>query len=117
MADAGNGCLAYGSYGGSLSVAVMMLWIAAAAEVNGPLLINYFIINMVAPPPFCRWAGRPGLTALRQWGFSFWRRVCITPSLYYLTGRALAWFSRRTLRTMDTACASRFAFDTQPVGQ
>lgn len=31
-----------------LSVAVMMLWIAAAAEVSGPLLISYFIDNMVA---------------------------------------------------------------------
>ncbi|EHD06514.1 putative multidrug transporter membrane ATP-binding component, partial [Salmonella enterica subsp. enterica serovar Urbana str. R8-2977] len=30
-----------------LSVAVMMLWIAAAAEVSGPLLISYFIDNMV----------------------------------------------------------------------
>ncbi|ENC9108932.1 multidrug ABC transporter permease/ATP-binding protein, partial [Salmonella enterica subsp. enterica serovar Thompson] len=41
--------LAYGSpWRKPLSVAVMMLWIAAAAEVSGPLLISYFIDNMVA---------------------------------------------------------------------
>ena len=41
--------LAYGSpWRKPLSVAVLMLWIAAAAEVSGPLLISYFIDNMVA---------------------------------------------------------------------
>ncbi|SUG28265.1 Multidrug resistance-like ATP-binding protein mdlB [Salmonella enterica subsp. arizonae] len=41
--------LAYGSpWRKTLSVAVIMLWIAAAAEVSGPLLISYFIDNMVA---------------------------------------------------------------------
>ncbi|SUG16413.1 Multidrug resistance-like ATP-binding protein mdlB [Salmonella enterica subsp. arizonae] len=41
--------LAYGSpWRKPLSVAVIMLWIAAAAEVSGPLLISYFIDNMVA---------------------------------------------------------------------
>lgn len=41
--------LAYGSpWRKPLSVAVIMLWIAAAAEVSGPLLISYFIDKMVA---------------------------------------------------------------------
>jgi len=41
--------LAYGSpWRKPLSVAVLMLWIAAIAEVSGPLLISYFIDNMVA---------------------------------------------------------------------
>ncbi|VFS90071.1 Multidrug resistance-like ATP-binding protein MdlB [Kluyvera cryocrescens] len=41
--------LAYGSpWRKPLSIAVLMLWIAAAAEVSGPLLISYFIDNMVA---------------------------------------------------------------------
>ena len=41
--------LAYGSpWRKPLSIAVVMLWIAAAAEVSGPLLISYFIDNMVA---------------------------------------------------------------------
>lgn len=33
---------------GTMSVAIIMLWVAAAAEVSGPLLISYFIDNMVA---------------------------------------------------------------------
>ena len=41
--------LAYGSpWRKPLSIAVVMLWVAAAAEVSGPLLISYFIDNMVA---------------------------------------------------------------------
>jgi len=31
-----------------LSKAVLMLWVAAIAEVSGPALISYFIDNMVA---------------------------------------------------------------------
>ncbi|MFY3771891.1 Multidrug resistance-like ATP-binding protein MdlB [Providencia manganoxydans] len=33
---------------GTMLVAIIMLWVAAAAEVSGPLLISYFIDNMVA---------------------------------------------------------------------
>ncbi|HHK9553340.1 SmdB family multidrug efflux ABC transporter permease/ATP-binding protein [Enterobacter sichuanensis] len=41
--------LAYGSpWRKPLAVAVLLLWIAAVAEVSGPLLISYFIDNMVA---------------------------------------------------------------------
>ncbi|MFP9431046.1 SmdB family multidrug efflux ABC transporter permease/ATP-binding protein [Enterobacter sp. LM3] len=41
--------LAYGSpWRKPLSLAVLLLWIAAIAEVSGPLLISYFIDNMVA---------------------------------------------------------------------
>ena len=41
--------LAYGSpWRKPLIIAVVMMWIAAAAEVSGPLLISYFIDNMVA---------------------------------------------------------------------
>ncbi|POT58382.1 multidrug ABC transporter permease/ATP-binding protein [Citrobacter amalonaticus] len=41
--------LAYGSpWRKPLTIAVVMLWVAAAAEVSGPLLIGYFIDNMVA---------------------------------------------------------------------
>ena len=41
--------LAYGSpWRKPLIIAVIMMWIAAAAEVSGPLLISYFIDNMVA---------------------------------------------------------------------
>ncbi|QLX26580.1 SmdB family multidrug efflux ABC transporter permease/ATP-binding protein [Citrobacter freundii] len=41
--------LRYGSpWRKPLGIAVVMLWVAAAAEVSGPLLISYFIDNMVA---------------------------------------------------------------------
>ncbi len=47
--------LAYGSpWRKPLSIAVLLLWIAAIAEVTGPLLISYFIDNMVAKT-ICRW--------------------------------------------------------------
>ncbi|SUH39095.1 Multidrug resistance-like ATP-binding protein mdlB [Salmonella enterica subsp. enterica] len=51
--------LAYGSpWRKPLSCRVMMLWIAAAAEVSGPLLISYFIDNMVARHHFTVGQGR-----------------------------------------------------------
>lgn len=41
--------LAYGSpYRKPLGLAVLMLWIAAAAEVAGPIPVSYFIDNYVA---------------------------------------------------------------------
>ncbi|VDZ51821.1 Multidrug resistance-like ATP-binding protein MdlB [Serratia odorifera] len=41
--------LAYGSpYRKPLGIAVLMLWVAAAAEVAGPILVSYFIDNYVA---------------------------------------------------------------------
>ena len=41
--------LSYGKpYRKSLSIAVLMLWIAAAAEVTGPILIIFFIDHYVA---------------------------------------------------------------------
>ncbi len=54
--------LAYGSpWRKPLAIAVAMMWIAAAAEVSGPLLISYFIDNMVAKTYAAAEAGgRPG---------------------------------------------------------
>lgn len=69
--------LRYGSpWRKPLAIAVVMLWVAAAAEVSGPLLISYFIDNMVAKKQFavgdggwsgcglCRSATAGGGTAL-----------------------------------------------------
>ena len=53
--------LAYGSpWRKPLAIAVAMMWIAAAAEVSGPLLISYFIDNMVATYAAAEAGGRPG---------------------------------------------------------
>ncbi|MDU4434296.1 MAG: hypothetical protein E7I42_15525, partial [Pluralibacter gergoviae] len=41
--------LAYGSsWRKPLGIGMVLMWIAAGAEVSGPLLISYFIDNMVA---------------------------------------------------------------------
>lgn len=61
--------LAYGSpWRKPLSIAVLLLWIAAIAEVTGPLLISYFIDNMVAKA-ICLSAWSPGW-AWRTSGYS-----------------------------------------------
>ena len=41
--------LSYGkAYRGTMGAAIAMLWLAAIAEVSGPLLVSYFIDNMIA---------------------------------------------------------------------
>lgn len=109
--------LAYGSpWRKPLSVAVMMLWIAAAAEVSGPLLISYFIDNMVARHhlPLGKVAG----LAAAYVGLQF-----LAAGLHYaqslLFNRAAVGVVQ-SLRTdvMDAALRQPLsAFDTQPVGQ
>ncbi len=109
--------LAYGSpWRKPLSVAVIMLWIAAAAEVSGPLLISYFIDNMVAQHhlPLGKVAG----LAAAYVGLQF-----LAAGLHYtqslLFNRAAVGVVQ-TLRTdvMDAALRQPLsAFDTQPVGQ
>ncbi|APV84985.1 SmdB family multidrug efflux ABC transporter permease/ATP-binding protein [Salmonella enterica] len=109
--------LAYGSpWRKPLSVAVIMLWIAAAAEVSGPLLISYFIDNMVARHhlPLGKVAG----LAAAYVGLQF-----LAAGLHYaqslLFNRAAVGMVQ-SLRTdvMDAALRQPLsAFDTQPVGQ
>lgn len=48
MADAETAAALWFTVAKPLGIAVVMLWVAAAAEVSGPLLISYFIDNMVA---------------------------------------------------------------------
>lgn len=98
--------LAYGSpWRKPLSVAVMMLWIAAAAEVSGPLLISYFIDNMVARHhlPLGKVAG----LAAAYVGLQFLAAGLHYASLYYLTGRPLAWFSPCARTSWMPPCVSR----------
>ena len=80
--------LAYGSpWRKPLSVAVLLLWIAAIAEVSGPLLISYFIDNMVAKSylPLGLVAGL-GVAYVGRQGCTMRSRCCLTVPPW-------AWFS------------------------
>ncbi|HDG1666802.1 TPA: SmdB family multidrug efflux ABC transporter permease/ATP-binding protein [Kluyvera ascorbata] len=109
--------LAYGSpWRKPLSIAVVMLWIAAAAEVSGPLLISYFIDNMVAKNilPLGTVAGLAAAYVGLQ---------LLAASLHYsqslLFNRAAVGVVQQ-LRSdvMDAALRQPLSeFDTQPVGQ
>ncbi|HCR9742491.1 TPA: SmdB family multidrug efflux ABC transporter permease/ATP-binding protein [Citrobacter koseri] len=109
--------LAYGSpWRKPLTIAVVMLWIAAAAEVSGPLLISYFIDNMVAKShlPLGTVAG----LVAAYIGLQF-----LAAGLHYaqsLLFNQAAVGVVQQLRTdvMDAALRQPLsAFDTQPVGQ
>lgn len=109
--------LAYGSpWRKPLSVAVVMLWIAAAAEVCGPVLISYFIDNMVAKNimPLGTVAGLAAAYVGLQ---------LLAATLHYnqslLFNRAAVGVVQQ-LRSdvMDAALRQPLSeFDTQPVGQ
>ncbi|WP_194205258.1 SmdB family multidrug efflux ABC transporter permease/ATP-binding protein [Superficieibacter sp. 1612_C1] len=109
--------LKYGSpWRKPLALAVGMLWVAAIAEVSGPLLISYFIDNMVAKRtlplgPIC------GLAA------AYIGLQLLAAGLHYaqslLFNRAAVGVVQQ-LRTdvMDAALRQPLsAFDTQPVGE
>lgn len=109
--------LAYGSpWRKPLSIAVAMLWVAAAAEVSGPLLISYFIDNMVAKD-ILPWGKVAGLAA------AYIGLQLLAATLHYsqslLFNRAAVGVVQQ-LRTdvMDAALRQPLSeFDTQPVGQ
>lgn len=109
--------LAYGSpWRKPLAIAVVMLWIAAAAEVSGPLLISYFIDNMVAKSHLP--LGTVGGLVTAYIGLQF-----LAAGLHYaqsLLFNQAAVGVVQQLRTdvMDAALRQPLsAFDTQPVGQ
>ncbi|MBM3069700.1 SmdB family multidrug efflux ABC transporter permease/ATP-binding protein [Enterobacter sp. RHBSTW-00994] len=109
--------LAYGSpWRKPLSIAVVMLWIAAIAEVTGPLLISYFIDNMVAKRYL-------PLGLVAGLGVAYVGLQLLAASLHYaqslLFNRAAVGVVQQ-LRTdvMDAALRQPLSeFDTQPVGQ
>ncbi|HFZ8993876.1 TPA: SmdB family multidrug efflux ABC transporter permease/ATP-binding protein [Citrobacter freundii] len=109
--------LAYGSpWRKSLSIAVIMLWVAAAAEVSGPLLISYFIDTMVAQNhlPLAMIAGLAaayvGLQLLAA-GLHY------TQSLLF-NQAAVGVVQQLRTDVMDAALRQPLSeFDTQPVGQ
>lgn len=109
--------LVYGkTYRRPLAIAVIMLWVAAAAEVLGPIIISYFIDNFVAK-------GNMPLTMVSLLAVSFLFLQILAAGLHYsqalLFNRAAVGVVQR-LRTdvMDAALRQPLsAFDTQPVGQ
>ena len=109
--------LAYGSpWRKPLSVAVLLLWIAAIAEVSGPLLISYFIDNMVAKSCL-------PLGLVAGLGVAYVGLQLAAAGLHYaqslLFNRAAVGVVQQ-LRTdvMDAALRQPLSeFDIQPVGQ
>lgn len=109
--------LAYGSpWRKPLSVAVFLLWIAAIAEVSGPLLISYFIDNMVAKSYL-------PLGLVAGLGVAYVGLQLAAAGLHYaqslLFNRAAVGVVQQ-LRTdvMDAALRQPLSeFDIQPVGQ
>jgi ATP-binding cassette subfamily B multidrug efflux pump len=109
--------LAYGSpWRKPLSLAVLMLWIAAIAEVSGPLLISYFIDNMVAKSYL-------PLGLVAGLGVAYIGLQLLAAGLHYaqsLLFNQAAVGVVQQLRTdvMDAALRQPLSeFDTQPVGQ
>ncbi|WP_058911561.1 SmdB family multidrug efflux ABC transporter permease/ATP-binding protein [Entomohabitans teleogrylli] len=109
--------LAYGSpWRRPLMLAVALLWIAAIAEVSGPLLISYFIDNLVAQSRL-----PPGLVAGLAAAYILLQ--LLAASLHYwqslLFNRAAVGVVQQ-LRSdvMDAALRQPLSeFDVQPVGQ
>lgn len=109
--------LVYGSpWRRSLAIAVAMLWVAAAAEVSGPLLIGYFIDNMVAKDwlPVGLVSGLVvayiGLQLLAAW-------LHYAQTLLF-NQAAVGVVQKLRIDVMDAALRQPLsAFDTQPVGQ
>ncbi|HGV4849960.1 SmdB family multidrug efflux ABC transporter permease/ATP-binding protein [Enterobacter hormaechei] len=109
--------LAYGSpWRKPLSIALLLLWIAAIAEVTGPLLISYFIDNMVAKSYL-------PLGLVAGLGVAYVGLQLTAAGLHYaqslLFNRAAVGVVQQ-LRTdvMDAALRQPLSeFDTQPVGQ
>ncbi|WON76182.1 SmdB family multidrug efflux ABC transporter permease/ATP-binding protein [Serratia sp. UGAL515B_01] len=109
--------LAYGSpYRKSLGLAVMMLWIAAAAEVAGPILIGYFIDNYVAK-------GQLPLIIVCGLAVAYILLELLAAVLQYFQSilfnqAAVSVVQRLRTDVMDAALRQPLsAFDTQPVGQ
>ncbi|MGM7905020.1 SmdB family multidrug efflux ABC transporter permease/ATP-binding protein [Yersinia enterocolitica] len=109
--------LSYGSpYRKPLGLAVLMLWVAAAAEVSGPLLISYFIDHVVAK-------GTLPLGLVSGLALAYLLLQLLAAALYYFQAllfnrAAVGVVQRLRIEVMDAALRQPLsAFDTQPVGQ
>ncbi|ENR5392613.1 TPA: SmdB family multidrug efflux ABC transporter permease/ATP-binding protein [Providencia rettgeri] len=109
--------LAYGkAYRGTMGIAIAMLWLAAIAEVSGPLLISYFIDNMIAKKQIIM-----PLALYMAVGFILLQVIAALLHYYQiiLFNKASVGVVQ-TLRTDVMNAALRqplSAFDKQPVGQ
>ncbi|GLR10149.1 multidrug ABC transporter permease/ATP-binding protein [Mixta theicola] len=100
----------------ALSLAVLMLWVAAAAEVLGPVLIGYFIDHLIARHRMpvglaiglaCAFILLQGLAALLH----YWQALLFNQA-------AVGVVQRLRSDVMDAALRQPLsAFDRQPVGQ
>lgn len=109
--------LSYGSpWRKSLGLAVLLLWIAAGAEVMGPILVSYFIDNMVAKQymPLGLVAGLAVSFILLQIlaaALHYWQALLFNQA-------AVGVVQQLRMDVMDAALRQPLsAFDTQPVGQ
>jgi len=109
--------LSYGSpWRKSLGLAIVLLWIAAVAEVLGPILVSYFIDNMVAKHSM-------PLGLVTGLAASFILLQILAAALHYwqsllFNEAAVGVVQRLRTDVMDAALRQPLsAFDTQPVGQ
>ncbi|WP_312240335.1 SmdB family multidrug efflux ABC transporter permease/ATP-binding protein [Pantoea sp.] len=109
--------LAYGKpWRKSLSLATGMLWLAAAAEVTGPVLVSFFIDRLIAKHQM-PWGIVAGLVV------SFILLQLLAAALHYwqallFNRAAIGVVQRLRSDVMEAALKQPLsAFDTQPVGQ
>ncbi|VAX76554.1 Multidrug resistance-like ATP-binding protein MdlB [Serratia symbiotica] len=109
--------LAYSlTYRKPLVGAVLMLWVAASAEVAGPILFSYFIDNYIAK-------GELPLVIVWSLAVSYVLLELMAASLHYFQSilfnkAAVGVVQRVRTDVMDAALRQPLsAFDTQPVGQ
>ncbi|MEY4922253.1 MAG: multidrug resistance-like ATP-binding protein MdlB [Pseudomonadota bacterium] len=109
--------LSYGSaYRKPLVLAVLMLWVAAAAEVSGPLLISYFIDHVVAK-------GTLPIGLISGLALAYLLLQLLAAVLHYFQAllfnrAAVGVVQCLRIEVMDATLRQPLsAFDTQPVGQ
>ncbi|ANG91780.1 SmdB family multidrug efflux ABC transporter permease/ATP-binding protein [Enterobacteriaceae bacterium 155047] len=99
-----------------LTIAVVMLWVAAIAEVSGPLLISYFIDNMVAKNSL-------PLKLVAGLAAAYIGLQLLAASLHYVQSilfnqAAVGVVQKLRTDVMDAALRQPLSeFDVQPVGQ
>lgn len=99
-----------------LSVAMLMLWVAAAAEVSGPLLISHFIDNMVAKNTLP--AGTVARLIVAYLGLQILAAALHYAQSLLFNQAAVGVVQQLRTDVMDAALRQPLsAFDTQPVGQ